>query len=259
MLRTQAVKQETRAMKNLVPRLTLLVLAMAVAGSLTLACLREPSSVFAAAHGSHQHDAHMVMTKLAPAQPGDEARAAEVLAGAKKAAVRFSNYRDAQDAGYTVFLPEQKQDVYHFVRFGASANGGPFDPSKPPALLYTKNAGKGYTFVGVMYVAPPGTAEIDLNSLVPLSIARWHEHVNLCIPAHPDDDGDWLMSDARFGLKGSITSPEACQAAGGQFHPHLAGWMTHVYPLETDPAKIWASGMDDLHGKSTDPMPGMPM
>jgi len=218
-----------------------------------------PGTVFAADHGLHQHDAHMVMTKIAAAQPGDEARAAAVLAGAKKAAIRFANYRDAQDDGYTVFLPEQKQDVYHFVRFGASANGGPFDPAKPPALLYTKNKGKGYTFAGVMYMAPFGATEQDLSTLVPLSIARWHEHVNLCVPAHPDEAGDWLMNDPRFGLKGSITTEEACQAAGGRFHPHLAGWMTHVYPLETDPAKIWASGMEDMHGNPADPMPGMKM
>jgi hypothetical protein len=218
-----------------------------------------PGTVFAADHGSHQHDVHMVMTKIAAAQPGDAARAAAVLVGAKKAATRFANYRDAQDDGYTVFLPEQKQDVYHFVRFGASANGGPFDPAKPPALLYTKNKGTGYTFAGVMYMAPPGATEQDLNALVPLSISRWHEHINMCVPAHPDDDGDWLMKDTRFGLKGSITTEEACQAAGGKFHAHLAGWMTHVYPLETDPAKIWASGMEDMHGKSAEPMPGMKM
>jgi hypothetical protein len=247
-------------MKRFVPRLTLLLLATGLAGVVTYTGLRQPSAVFAAMHGSHPHDAHMVMTKLAPAQPGDEARSATVLAGAKKAAERFSNYRDAQDDGYTIFLPEQKQDVYHFVRFGAGSNGGPFNPDKPPALLYTKNAGKGYTFVGVMYVAPPGATEQDLNSLVPLSVAHWHKHVNLCAPAHPDEDGNWLMTDPRFGLKGSITTAKACEAAGGQFHPDLAGWMTHVYPLESDPAKIWASGMEDMHGKSQDDsMADMPM
>jgi hypothetical protein len=25
------------------------------------------------------------------------------------------------------------------------------------------------------------------------------------------------------------------QSGGGRFMPHLSGWMTHVYPFETDP------------------------
>jgi hypothetical protein len=35
--------------------------------------------------------------------------------------------------------------------------------------------------------------------------------------------------------------------------------MVHVYPFETDPAKIWASGMGDEHGMQHDAMPEMPM
>jgi hypothetical protein len=36
--------------------------------------------------------------------------------------------------------------------------------------------------------------------------------------------------------------------------------MVHVYPYETDPAKIWASGMDDERGMQHDAMsPDMPM
>ena len=235
-------------MKKLPRKVTWFALLLSLAGVLTYRSLRATPAVLAAAHTMHPHDAHMVMTKLASVKPGDQARAAAVLAGARKAAERFSNYRDAQDDGYTVFLPEQKQAVYHFIRVGAGPmNGGPFDPSKPPALLYTKNKGKGYTFVGVMYMAPPAADEDTLNNLVPLSIARWHEHVNLCVPPNPDQDGNWLLHDPRFGLTGSITTAEECQAAGGKFHPHLAGWMTHVYPLEKDPAKIWAAGMDDMH------------
>jgi hypothetical protein len=64
------------------------------------------------------------------------------------------------------------------------------------------------------------------------------------------------MGDPTFGLSGSITTAEACRAAGGTFRPHLAGWMIHVYPFETDPTKVWSAGMGDDHGKS---MPAMKM
>jgi len=45
------------------------------------------------------------------------------------------------------------------------------------------------------------------------------------------------------------------------FVPRIFGWMVHVYPYETDPAKIWAAGMDDKHGMQHDTMPmsNMPM
>jgi hypothetical protein len=40
-----------------------------------------------------------------------------------------------------------------------------------------------------------------------------------------------IWKSSEFGLNGSINTPEACSAVGGRFFPHLAGWMTHVYPL----------------------------
>jgi hypothetical protein len=46
----------------------------------------------------------------------------------------------------------------------------------------------------------------------------------------------------------SIRTAEARNTAGGFLKPHLAGWTSHVYPFETDPAKIWRTGMGDDHG-----------
>jgi hypothetical protein len=110
-----------------------------------------------------------------------------------------------------------------------------------------------------MYTAPFQASQEELNRRVPLSIARWHLHSNLCLP--PAGEGaDMLRKDTKFGLQGSITTAGACQAAGGRFLPHLFGWMVHVYPYETHPAKIWAAGMDDDHGMQHDAMPaGMDM
>jgi hypothetical protein len=64
-------------------------------------------------------------------------------------------------------------------------------------------------------------------------------HLNMCVPPQPERR-NWLMNDSTFGLNGSITIEEACTAAGGHFRPHLSGWMTHIYPFETAPAKFGA-------------------
>jgi hypothetical protein len=47
---------------------------------------------------------------------------------------------------------------------------------------------------------------------------------------------DWT----KFGLKGSITTQEACDGAGGKFRPSIFGWMVHVYPYEDSLDKIFA-------------------
>ena len=195
-------------------------------------------------------DPHMSMTNLRPLQPGDQARANAIVAAAKKVADRYLDYRKAEADGYTIFMPEQRQNVYHFIlEFPGSDDKDRFDPEQPRALLYTKIDGPspGYKLVGVMYMARYGTTEEELNARVPLSIARWHVHLNMCVPQQPGMR-DWLMGDRTFGLNGSITTEEACKAEGGYFKPHLAGWMVHIYPFETDPAKIWGAGMDDHHG-----------
>lgn len=193
---------------------------------------------------------HMSMTRLRPLQPGDQARAGVILAAAKKAAGRYRDYRKAEADGYTIFMPDQHQIVYHFIRESSSiADKKLFDPSQPPALLYTKTDGPnpGYKLIGVMYMAPYGATEADLDARIPLSIAQWHVHLNMCVPPQPEQR-NWLMGDATFGLDGSITTEEACRAAGGYFKPHLSGWMIHIYPFETDPAKVWSPGMGDDHG-----------
>ena len=50
----------------------------------------------------------------------------------------------------------------------------------------------------------------------------------------------YLGHNPPFGLRGSITTQEACDAAGGTFHPVVFNWMVHVYPFEKDQASIWS-------------------
>lgn len=208
---------------------------------------------------------HMTMTKLRPAQPGDQERADAIAVAARKFAERYVDYKKALAEGYTIFAPEVPQHVYHFTLDAAAiANEFKFDPNRPTSLLYEKTANKdadgkpGYKLVGVMYTAPYRSSEEALDERVPLSVAQWHLHTNLCLPPR-GEQVDVTAADAKFGLRGAITTAEACRAAGGRFMPHLFGWMVHVYPFETDKAKVWAAGMDDDHGMQHDAMPGMKM
>jgi hypothetical protein len=86
-----------------------------------------------------------------------------------------------------------------------------------------------------MYTAPARATEEQLNERVPLSIGRWHQHVNICLPPAGAKRPDLT----RFGFKGSIASRKDCDAAGGRFHPQIFGWMIHIYPFEPDPDRIW--------------------
>ncbi|MGZ6227317.1 MAG: hypothetical protein ACXWNE_04255, partial [Candidatus Binataceae bacterium] len=103
------------------------------------------------------------------------------------------------------------------------------------SLLYKKTS-KGYELVGAMYTAPRGTSEAKLDQRVPLGVARWHRHVNLCFP--PKGQGanaDWT----KFGFNGSIATKAACDTAGGRFYPQIFGWMVHVYPWATTQQAAW--------------------
>ncbi len=105
-----------------------------------------------------------------------------------------------------------------------------------------------------------GPPKSELNQRIPLSIAHWHQHINFCRAPHAARDA-YLGTGAKFGLMGSITTKEACDAAGGTFYPHVFGWMVHVYPYETSNNKIWGIKDDDKGHDNMDrsAMAGAPM
>jgi hypothetical protein len=202
---------------------------------------------------------HMYLTTLRPMQPGDEKKADSIVAAARQAMEPYQDYRKALADGYQIFLPNVPQSIYHFTKpENAGQARWTFDPLKPTSLLYKKTA-DGYKLVGAMYTDRVGASEDELNTRIPLSIARWHQHINFC-EAPRGQGAKYLGPDARFGLLGSITMKEQCGEAGGEFFPHVFGWMVHVYPYETDPKQIWS--VDDEHGHDNmdhSAMPGMQM
>jgi hypothetical protein len=208
-----------------------------------------------------QMSGHMFMTALRPLQPGDQQRADAVVADAKIAMAPYADYHKALADGYEIFLPNVPQHQYHFTKYeyGREAHSH-FDPLKPTSLLYTKTPDGGYKLVGAMYTDRVNATEDELNQRIPLSIAHWHQHVNFC-KAPAGKKMEYFGPNAKFGLLGSIDTKEACDAAGGEFLPHLFGWMVHVYPYEADRKQIWSVDDDDKGHDNMDhvAMPGMKM
>jgi len=173
---------------------------------------------------------HMTMTPPRPPAPGDSARANAIVTQLRAAIARYRDVNVALADGFTPFLPNVRQHVYHFTRRSNAIKAAfTFDAARPTSLLYEKTAG-GYRLVGAMYTAPYRSSLADLDARVPLSIYPWHLHTNLCIPPRdqPARRRDRTNGTPLFGPKGSITTRAACDAAGGTFLPHLFGWMVHV-------------------------------
>jgi hypothetical protein len=229
---------------------------------LLLAALAVGASAAAMADEDMAHmSGHMLMTALRKPGPHDREQADAVVAAAREAMAPYQDYKKALADGYEIFLPNIPQAQYHFTnRANGLAARRRFDPLKPTSLLYKKTADGGYRLVGVMYTDRVDATEQEIDGRIPLSIARWHQHVNFC-KAPPDRKAEYFGPDAKFGLLGSIATQEACEKEGGTFIPHVFGWMVHVYPYEKDPQRIWSTLDDDEGHDNMDhsSMPGMKM
>src|SRR5258707_3023652 len=182
-------------------------------------------------HEEHEHmAAHMHMTELRKAQPGEAAKAQQVVDQARPALEKYRDYKVALDEGYRIFLPNVPQKMYHFTNYQyAIGEAFRFDPTKPTSLLYEKH-GDDYKLIGAMYTAPVRFSEEQLNERIPLSMAQWHQHVNMCKPPKGREI-EMLGKQPRVGLNGSIATEQECDTAGGTFIAHVFGWIVHVDSL----------------------------
>ncbi len=188
----------------------------------------------------HHAGPHMRLTPPRPLTAEDQARADAVLKALREGIEKYKDYRIDLADGYQIFLPNLPQKEYHFTNYrNGFLEAFVFDPSRPTSLLYRKTS-SGYKLAGAMYTMPKIATEDQLNERVPLSVATWHLHTNLCMPPKEQRAAaDWT----KFGLAGSISTPEACAQAGGKFSPIIFGWMVHIYPYEDSPEKIWGHPM----------------
>jgi len=183
---------------------------------------------------------HMTYTTLRPENAGDKTRAASIVTDLQRALSKYQDYHAAEAAGFKPFHPEIKnQQVVHFTKnwYGLKA-AFTFNPDEPTSLLYQRTSDGGYKLIGAMYTDRKNATEDQLNERVPLSVARWHRHINLCFPARGTDmkTADWT----KFGFNGSIATKADCDAVNGRFYPQVFGWMVHVYPWEQNAKLVWA-------------------
>jgi hypothetical protein len=202
---------------------------------------------------------HMAYSRTRPRTPDDSVRAMQIVNELRQAIAKYRDVKLAEEDGYKMFAPQIKnQPQYHFTKAGnAFRNQFGFDPARPTSLLYKKNAAGQFVLVGAMYTASKRTTEEELDQRVPLSVARWHRHVNWCIPARNQKDRWTEAKDGRpvFGPLGVATKDE-CKAVGGRFIPQAFGWMVHANTFAgNDLSSIWSDdhSMEHDHAMLGDP------
>jgi hypothetical protein len=207
-------------------------------------------------HGAGDHAAHVVAggaiqlsphlraTPPRPATAADSARARAITDSLWRAIQRYRDVRAAGADGYTRFNPERRQRVMHFNRSGnAARNDSGFDPGRPTSLLYRRAPGGGLVLTGAMFTAPKTASLEERDARVPLGIAQWHLHTNVCTPKRGENARWRETRDGRpvFGPQGGISTRAACDAVGGQFRETEFNWMVHV-DFAPDGTASWGHG-----------------
>ena len=206
---------------------------------------------------------HLIMTDPRPLTAADTQRGQQIIGILREQLAKYQDYKVAEADAYLPYMESVPQDVYHFTNARQTRAEwlGDIDLKRPGSLLYQRKSLRGYQLVGAMYSAPATWTPPQLDKIIPLGLTRWHQHVNICLPAGISEDD--LMNgrtqprltaasigagrhidprlgyygDPRFGFAGVIADAAACEAVGGNFHPLVFGWMVRVYPF---------SGSDDL-------------
>jgi hypothetical protein len=241
----------------------LLALAAQLAGAQTQAHAAEaPKAPDTMAHVHGNADLHMEMTPAIRATAADSVRAARVAATLRTAIEKYRDTTAAVADGYHMFLPQLKQQkVYHFTNnWRAVQESFRFEPSRPTSLLYKKDSTGKLILVGAMYTAPKRFGLEKLDARVPISIARWHKHVNWCLPKRGETARWAERRDGApvFGPESPIATKDACDQVNGRFIPSAFGWMLHANVFAgDDPATIWGdehAGPDMHAGMKMDGM-----
>ena len=202
----------------------------------------DPSSaVHDAMSGAMSANPHMRMSPLRVATAADSSRAEQIVARTRAGIAKYKDVRVAERDGYRMFAPGIKsQPVYHFTNLRLAVRERfKFDPAQPSSLLYKKNEDGSLRLVGAMYTAPKDATPEELNARVPLGIAQWHLHTNMCVPRLTQRARWREASNGKpvFGPASPIATRERCDAVDGKFMPVVFNWMVHANVYE--PA-VWA-------------------
>ena len=175
---------------------------------------------------------HMELSPARVATRDDSSRALTVVGDLRRAIAKYKDVSAAERDGFRMFAPNVKnQRVYHFTNYGnAFREAFRFDPEKPTSLLYKRAPDGQLILIGAMYTMPKRVDIEKLNERVPLGVARWHKHVNWCVPKR-GETSRWTERQNGlpvFGPESPIATKEACDAVGGRFFASPLGWMVHA-------------------------------
>ena len=191
--------------------------------------------------GAMTANPHLRMSPIRAASHADSARAAQLVEQARVALAKYKDVRAAERDGYRMFAPGIKnQPVYHFTNLRlAIRERFRFDPAQPSSLLYKSNPDGSLRLVGAMYTAPKDATPEELNARVPLGIAQWHLHTNMCVPRLTEVARWKEVTNGRpvFGPASPIATGDACDKVNGKFLPVVFNWMVHANVYEDN---VWA-------------------
>lgn len=196
----------------------------------------------AAMAGALSDGAHMQLTPIRAASKDDSLRADMIVALLREAIAKYRDVGLAVADGFRVFAPDAPQRIYHFTNWENAVRAElSFDAARPTSLLYTKDPQGGFHLIGAMYTAPARSSTNDLNARVPLGIARWHIHTNLCLPRRLRDRSEWVRTRnglPLFGPGSPIATEEECRAVDGRFRKRVFNWMVHANVFTED---VWGA------------------
>jgi hypothetical protein len=175
---------------------------------------------------------HMELSPTRAATRADSVRAMKLARQLRIALAKYADTASASADGYRMFMPNVKtQRVFHFTKArNAFLEAFRFDPEQPTSILYRRGPNGGLELIGAMYTAPKRVRASRLDERVPLSIARWHKHVNWCVPPLQEKERWFERRDGLpvFGPESPIATRAACKEVGGRFFPSPLGWMIHA-------------------------------
>ena len=185
---------------------------------------------------------HMTFTSDRPGTAADTGRALAVVQALKEAVSPYQTLDQAQAAGYRARRDPATVMEGKLLHVGkrpkAAGEQADFDPKAPQALLYRRGSDGQMHLAGAMFVAPLSATTDDLDAMIPLSVAHWHQHTNVCVSADRKSHGR---------LRNASTA-EACAAQGGRFRTQ-SRYMVHVMiDGGDDLALAFPQGRDEMEG-----------
>lgn len=192
-------------------------------------------------------EVHLQLTRARGATADDSTRSDLLLLAMRGALKRYADVRVAAADGFEELPASEGKHSIHHLSNWTWARSTTFDPAKPTSLLYREQSDGSLSLVGAMYTAPASFSAAQLDQRIPVSVARWHEHVNWCAPKAGGSGSEWLEMKGGspiYGPESPVATKEACDSAGGHFYPRVFGWMVQVQLVGSDdPAFVWGGSI----------------